>query len=912
MSFRLKKFLALSASAGSGKTFALSVRYISLLFLDVSPSTILALTFTNKAANEMRERITNVLNNLEYESDYLDAISKELGKDKNIILLQVKEVQNKFNSSEVSIITIDKFLNKILRSFCWYVGVEQDFEIQSDIRDIIVQKFLASLNESEYEDLLYFAYSQNINLGSITDILYNLIDKAKEIGEPSFDIKPLNKDAILKEAYIIKDYYLNSVNASQSAKKAVDFNSFEELMQRGKSWLTKDTLKEYSYFKKKEIYNESLEVNFAQLKELLGEYFINSEKILLKKLFSLFHKFQETRLLYKSKNNHLDFYDITNYVYSLLRGRIDSDFLYYRIDASIDHILIDEFQDTSILQFEILKPLIDEIVSSPQSDSFKTFFYVGDTKQSIYRFRGGKRELYNFLLSHYKDYGLIKNELNMNYRSRSEVIDFVNDLFEYKIDGYFRQFYPQDAIGGFVSITKDKEILEQVADSIKILQSNNINYNDMAILAFNNKDIITIKNYLELKFNNISVVTESSTKLINQQNIKALIELVRYIYFKEEFYKSNFLSLMKIELQCSLHPIYITTDTLKQNLFSLSLQYKLLDEYMVRFLEICEKYDDLHDFIYNIEYLNQNISSNKFDGIKILTIHKSKGLEFNNVIVCDMLSSKKSKNEKLIFNYDGVSLKAIYYRQKLKESFDEKYDSALKQEKVLEDIDLINTLYVAFTRAKTNLFICQKEKSSSFEILLLESKTSGKIATQEIKNITKESIEESNFSISNWGRQDDFIKNENINENIDYDAINYGLAFHECVELLDKFNIGSLKSSIEYITNRYGTILQGKISKLKSDVEMMLKNSEFQSLIKGEIYKEYGFIYNKKIGYIDTLIKSDNQITILDYKTSSPTSYNSYIVQLQFYKSAIKHIFKIEVKAYLIFIDDIVTIKEVI
>ena len=140
--------------------------------------------------------------------------------------------------------------------------------------------------------------------------------------------------------------------------------------------------------------------------------------------------------------------------------------MYFRLDSTISHILIDEFQDTSVLQYEILKPMIDEIKSGEGAKRFlRSFFYVGDIKQSIYRFRGGNSELFKIAAQ-----GMQEESLKINYRSAKNIVEFVNETFSNKIEG----FVPQESnskIKGFVQVyIQEKEaILSQVATSIREL-----------------------------------------------------------------------------------------------------------------------------------------------------------------------------------------------------------------------------------------------------------------------------------------------------------------------------------------------------------------------------------------------------------------------------------------------------------
>ena len=179
-----------------------------------------------------------------------------------------------------------------------------------------------------------------------------------------------------------------------------------------KTWLGKETLSDYSYFKK--CTNETLESFFLSVKEEIGLYYKLRAGYSLSKLFELYLMFKNFKLIFNKNKNYLEFNDISNLVYELLSSKIDKEFLYFRLDSQFSHILMDEFQDTSLLQYRILEPLIKEALSGDET-KFKTFFYVGDTKQSIYRFRGGKRELFDYVANTNKS--LEVEVLNTNYRS---------------------------------------------------------------------------------------------------------------------------------------------------------------------------------------------------------------------------------------------------------------------------------------------------------------------------------------------------------------------------------------------------------------------------------------------------------------------------------------------------------------
>ena len=219
----MKPILALKASAGSGKTTRLVGRYLELLENGANPNEILCLTFTNKAAGEMKERI-------------ILALEKSN-------LAKLKALQSQIN--DAPILTFDAFFNRILRSFCFYAGVPMDYEIVSNAFE--PEAFFAELGELDRWRVAKFLKEYSVSVDALM----------KNFGE-FFELPNLlqtkkvkfNEERVLGFARTIQNEVLSFEGASESAKKSVEFKNVFELLESGKTWLTKDELNEYSFFKK--------------------------------------------------------------------------------------------------------------------------------------------------------------------------------------------------------------------------------------------------------------------------------------------------------------------------------------------------------------------------------------------------------------------------------------------------------------------------------------------------------------------------------------------------------------------------------------------------------------------------------------------------------------------------------------
>jgi exodeoxyribonuclease V beta subunit len=900
----MKKYLALKASAGSGKTFALTVRYITLMLLGAKPNEILTLTFTNKAANEMSERIYKTLLTLGDDEAYLSAIVEQSSLTKQDILGKKSFLIKSFSNATLSIFTIDKFINKILREFCGYIGISDDFEIKVDDIEALSMKFLQSLNATQFETLIDFSHYEKKKFNSIFELFKNLLEKNETVDILNIDAKliDLQKQNVLEFAFKIKEQILNCNGASASAIKAVDFETFDELF--GRTWLEKDTLADYSYFKK--CANETIESYFSNLKDEIAIYYKLRAGYSLSKLFELYLMFKDFKFTFNKNKNYLEFNDISNLVYELLSTKIDKDFLYFRLDSSFSHILMDEFQDTSLLQYKILEPLIKEILAGDQT-KFKTFFYVGDTKQSIYRFRGGKRELFDYVANTNK---LLEVEvLNTNYRSCENIISYVNSLF-LNIPNY--EYFEQESVtkGGYIEVIVDEKLdeddkYENIASKIAQLLKEGVNSNDIAILTYTNDDVLNLYYYLKQKFPSLKISTEMTSKLINQQNVKAIINAIKYLYFKEEIYKENLNALIGKPILNELDlAIELEEKSIQEVIKELASKLKIIDENIIKLIEVSSVFSNIVDFVYEIDKLDSNMENSESVGLQILTIFKSKGLEFNTVIMLDRIKRKNVDKSSLLFEYESVQLKNIFYKIKGYENYNKDYEKALSKEKALSIEDEINILYVALTRAKNNMIIFKKAKSSVFDVLNMKPTQIGTIIQSQ--NISKnyEKIEKVLYVPMDLGTQEKQISKEKEFDENHLKAKYFGLATHYCLEMMNEFNSDNLLYSLNLAKTRYSNFLDEiDFLDIKNRLSLLVKNEQFLSLIKdSEFITEQSLVYKEEIKIIDLLLFKDGNYYIIDYKTTKDR-HVEHIAQVAFYKKAIKDIFQTQnVFSYLLYL----------
>jgi len=876
--------LAYEASAGSGKTFMLVVRYLSLLFKGAEPSKVLALTFTNKAASEMSERIVETLEELETRTE-LTEIAKECGMDERKILAKRAKVLSEFLNAHTKIMTIDSFFTQILRKFSLYASLMPDFTTANAQHEIkLMSRFLKEVSVANKRNtLINLSLESNKRVSDIFALLDDFYLKKEELSHLTFSkVTAKEYEAEAMDAlHVIQSIVGQCKGASDKLKQVVTAEDFDAL--KAKTWVYKESLNYWVFTK---CFTPEMDSALQRIQNALKADARAKEQNFFYGLNELVSIYKKAKKALYMDESELSFSDVTLLVYQILNRLDESEFLYFRLDATIEHMLLDEFQDTSVLQYEILKPLITEITSGEGACSGGSFFFVGDVKQSIYRFRGGVSALFGEVA---RENRTEVKKLLTNYRSQKEVIEFVNRVFIDKIKDYTPQLVREEAQSGYVEVLSNDELLQELTTQVKRLISLGADVNDIAVLCATNSDGQAIKNALEEE--NIEVVTETTTKLINQKSVKAVLEYLKYLYFREDIYKHNFFALIEQEVRpiryMDLNGVKLV-DVVKRCID----EYKLFEDdfHLIRFVSAVANYGDIEALLFEYERLDASAAAADISGVRVLTVHKSKGLEYEHVIVLDRLKRAPAPRDVIIYNYDGIKLQNLYMRTKSRELIDNDYAYVLAKEKELAREDSLNALYVAFTRARENLIIIQKSKDSIFDLLDLHVGSFGELrSTCKAQNRHK-SYKKLPFENIYYGTQSDLLALESQDEE-DLQAINFGIALHYTMEMMPEFTQESLRSAKDMMLNKYGFMLEdSEVEDIVQRVCRLVDSQEFIDLTNGVCYREKALRYKNNLRYLDLLVKKpDGSYNIVDYKSSMKYTEH-HLKQVRYYVKAVKEI----------------------
>lgn len=901
-----RQCMALKASAGSGKTFALSVRFLALLFKGANPSEILTLTFTKKATAEMKERILDYLKILqkenledEKEKEKSQNILKELEEkyrlNPSFVQNRAQEIYQRFLNAEIRISTIDAFFQSILRKFCWFVGLSANFEVNEDTKahqQRLNASFLSALNNEQLEELSVFI-TQCLSYDSYTSD--SILERLRFLKNKLYLFDPNKKDPVFDEERFLEK--LRSLNqqiqsvetASDTAKKAIKCDDFRGFLNSSLTWLKKKG--EYRDFKKIKDEIPTLESECEEIENDLKRYYEARESALFKK----FPKFIQLYDKATSKIQALDFDAIKDKVHALLNGyeEMPAEFFYFRLDSRIAHILIDEFQDTSLNDYKILAPFIDEIKAGiGQAKWHRSVFLVGDVKQSIYAFRGSFSSLFESVA---KDF--YHDNLQFNHRSSPLIINYVNTIFKKAYQNsptaYLEQKYPKASSNkhvkdGYVKVSlvaDERELLlEQILQEAKNLLEHRIDPKDITILCATNDDALEIKNYLQENLSAIRPSTESSAKLSQFVESKIIKNALEYALAEEPykpFYKHSVLKLAGYlhDDAIALAGFNPKKESVAGFVWKVMELFDLYGECTQICLELAVGCEDANEFLEKLEA--KEIASFKAEGAQIMTIHKSKGMQFPYVIVCERLGKPKTNNSnQFLEEYSGTELIRLYYRMKNREVVDKDYARVLDKEEAAKNHEETNVYYVAFTRAELGLIVVAKDKDQKKD--KKESKNKGMrekldLAPLEEGEIAPVISSQKELSIPSvvikphaYGEQVQEIEEEpsDYEKNNDQEAINFGIALHKGLEYQYAYRIPK-KSVLEYLNYHHG-FYGLDYQALEESLELFENDAKIQALFKNLALRgEVAFLFQGVVSRIDVLLWDKGQnLYVLDYKSS--------------------------------------------
>jgi len=454
--------LAISASAGTGKTYTLATRYIRLLAAGAEPESVVAMTFTRKAAGEILdpaefERIKKINNYTEIEYSQLPELLSS-------ILMKIHKLQ---------ISTLDAFYANIIRTFPFEFGLNGDFQIldgaaEESAKIAVLKDILWSEAETKKKNEFLTAFrlaTYGHEEKSILKVMKQFIDKNHEAFMHTQQeerwgnidlimgnyLNTLPRDVNLSDECLNFDDVIDSIEVTNDSQTKIfkdflnELISFDPVNPIKSPFFQKllpvmEELKKGSvtlkHYKEFEIEKEPSAILYRILSYIIRAIIEDCQKRTIG-MYQVMKRYEENYDHLNRRNGIFTFKDILHQLslsifddaYPTLSSNPVADKMYidYRLDTRFDHWLLDEFHDTSYTQWKVIENLVDEVMQD--QTGARTFFYVGDIKQSIYQWRSGDPKLFNAVFEGYKPYGIEKKPLTTSYRSYQEIIDTVNTVF---------------------------------------------------------------------------------------------------------------------------------------------------------------------------------------------------------------------------------------------------------------------------------------------------------------------------------------------------------------------------------------------------------------------------------------------------------------------------------------------------
>lgn len=835
------------ASAGSGKTFTLAREYMTLVIQNpMAYRSILAVTFTNKATEEMKIRILSKLysiaHRLEDASDYLAGIMKALPdfSEEQIVnnaSIALSNLVHNYNYFRVE--TIDTFFQSVLRNLARELDLTANLRVWLNDEQVEQMAVDELIEELQANDKLLLWIMDYIKENIADDKSWNVIGQIKAFGCTIFkDYYKDNADRLSacldQEGFF--ESFTDDLKEKQNQAKAkfdqVAADFFDTLKENG---LSENDFKNKtrgicSYFNKlrngkyddDDLLNQTLDNCLKDAKawvptsqatpgnpayDLVETRLIQSLRQFEAARPELLYTYKSAALTIRHMNqlrllssidkkvremnkdaNRFLLSDTQTLLHSLIQDD-DSPFIFEKIGTQLDHVMIDEFQDTSTVQWKNFKVLLQETMSRQDAGNL----IVGDVKQSIYRWRSGDWRLLNNIDEEFPNppYRIKLEPLDTNYRSDRNIIEFNNAFFataaqkEYdllvdgtekgavksqivleaqqlkkaynyrnvkqkvpkskKPDGYVRvHLLGSASIGSDEGERYQDQMMQMTLDTINELVAQGVKCQNIAILVRSNSLIQSIADYL-MSHSDYPLVSDEAFRLDASQAVNLLVTALYHLTHPDDLIATEVIKKYADKYQLGIdlaHDFFEQRETLIQEplydlterlycIFQLGTNDRLKQQsaYVCAFFDqlsnfLTDNGSDIDDFLeeWNTNLHGKSIHSDKKDGIQLISIHKSKGLEFDNVIMpfCDWTLEKGntiwcSPQEK---PYNQLPLVPVDFgAKKMKGSV---YEADYHHEHLQNVVDNLNLLYVAFTRAGRNLFVYGKRGQATLRSNIIE------------------------------------------------------------------------------------------------------------------------------------------------------------------------------------------------
>jgi len=1039
-------FSIYDASAGSGKTYALVKEYLKIIL--TSPKNdayrnILAITFTNKAVHEMKSRIVGSLSDFASDtpSPKSQDLMQDLSLDTSLSIIQIKTKAQQIikhlihNYAAFDISTIDKFTHKVIRAFAHDLNLPMTFEVTLDTENLLIEAvdaIIAQAGEDEIlTNLLVDFTMEKTDDDKSWDISREILETGKLVLNENnrneiahFQDKSITEFLEIKKklAAVCEDLEKDTIVLGNEAaglieQTGIDVKSFSRgtfpnhiaSIQAGKFNPKNKMFKEVDDIAINKTAPERaiIEAIIPDLLAILAQVYALFEKIYFYKAFlknitplSLLNTVSNELAKIQQEQNILSITEFNALIHREIQNQ-PAPFIYERLGERYRHFFIDEFQDTSEMQWQNLIPLIDNALSGQDEYGVKgTLMIVGDPKQSIYRWRGGKAEQFIELS---KDQNPFNNpdkkltQLEYNYRSYSQIIEFNNSFFKLMANEFqhpdYKDLYENHShqkvnskTGGYVNISflpdtaeteeealdKTEMYVQATLETINKVLEKGFEYKDIVILTRKRGQGIAVANYLTEQ--GVPLLSSETLMIQNATEVRFIIHLLRYLKNSSDIdAKAHFLHYLALHVQDQL-PVHdfiakgkeLAQETEFENWllqFNLDLSFQNLrkkslyeaveiivskfispalraSSYVQYFLDIVLERDirnqaGVADFLDFWDKSGEKFSIPSPEGtnaVRIMTIHKSKGLEFPVVIMpfAEEDYSRKPK-DKLWLNAEEETVglpKVLIDNSSAVEGFGEDALELYTIKKQEELLDNINVLYVALTRAEEQLYIISSKNLSSKGEIPKNNMCAFFINYLIAQGLYKEDRLE--YELGNSAKLSSAVKHEDTSKTIP-----------TVVDVLNPKNIKiAQRESVMWGTHQqeaieYGNVIHEILSfvKTKNDVELAITKALENGLIQ---FSQRDIVLQTILSIVDhksllnhfaeghqilneqtiiqkegqsikpdrMVIDSNNNVFLLDYKTGA--SNPKYKMQLENYQKAIEDLgYKVIQKALVYIAKDI-------